>query len=146
MVTQIKKTQRESEAADVWAIKAASTFLVPAREKRTLVQLYYVQVYFLQMFCVSDSSYSSLQCCGRTSSWYIKGIWNRKVLPLLVCLIFGLSMAVIAGPRGFLSACSFTSKHLTPVSPCASLLLFPSLTFCSAARGLGEWKEKGVVV
>lgn len=39
MVTQIKKTQQENEAADMWAIKAASRFLVPAKEKITPLQL-----------------------------------------------------------------------------------------------------------
>lgn len=82
------------------------------------------------------------------------------VLPLLVCLIFGLSMAVIAWPRTLLSACSCTSRHPTPVSPSFSpLCVFTSLLLFSlwpsavrpAARGLGEqgrggeWKEKRVV-
>lgn len=36
MVTQIKKTQQENEAADMWASEAAARFLVAAKGKCTL--------------------------------------------------------------------------------------------------------------
>lgn len=68
---------------------------------------------------------------------------ERVNLPLLVCLIFGLSMAVIARPHALLSACSCTSTHPTPAFPSASLLSFshwPSAVQ-PAARGLGEHGE-----
>lgn len=96
----------------------------------------------------------------------VKAEQTSRVLPLLVCLIFGLSMAVIARPRALLSACSCTSKAPHPcVSLCLAaslplspffffLLFFFSLTFCSAAGGSGVGcagegrrmeRERGVV-
>lgn len=72
----------------------------------------------------------------------------NHVLPLLVCLIFGLSIAVIARPHTLLSACSCTSKHPTPVSPsaCASLPLSSSSSLSDllqCGRQLGGWVNRG---
>lgn len=41
MVTHIRKTQQENEAADMWAIKAATTILEPVLEKWTQYTPYY---------------------------------------------------------------------------------------------------------
>lgn len=75
-------------------------------------------------------------------------VHTNCVLPLLVCLIFGLSMAVIARPRTLLSACSCTSKHPTPgLSLCLSVSLPLSSSSPSdllqCGRQLGGWVNRG---
>lgn len=101
----------------------------------------------------TDTSSKLVNChlyCDMMWVEQAEGRWWRcegketVVLPLLVCLIFGLSMAVIARPHAHLSACSCTSSHPTPVSPSASLSpLLLALTFCSAARQQGGWVSRG---
>lgn len=64
-------------------------------------------------------------------------------LPLLVCLIFGLSMAVIARPHALLSACSCTSTHPTPAFPSASLSSPSPTDLLQCSRQLGGWVNTG---